>query len=191
MSGLSHRCGRTILAVSPFPASPPSRLMHRDSWIASSSCWEWSRLASGGGIVAGLPIPALRRRRRSGSAHARSWTINGPSRRRSGMRLTRPEVRRRFHFRHGDRPPTVSCSSDFSASHAHGVLEWIGSDRRPAAPRSSSRNVRRQLFSAAYGFASRNKKSRRRPPSTPFQPYGCGADRPRSHDHHRGRDRRG
>lgn len=44
-------------------------------------------------------------------------------------------------------------------SHTYGVLEWIGSDRRPAAPRSSSRNVRRQLFPAAFGFASRGKKA--------------------------------
>lgn len=44
-------------------------------------------------------------------------------------------------------------------SHTYGVLEWIGSDRRAASPRSSSRNIRRQLFPAAFGFASRGKKA--------------------------------
>jgi hypothetical protein len=36
-----------------------------------------------------------------------------------------------------------------SAGPRYSVLEWHGSDRRPASPRSSSRNVRRRLFSAA------------------------------------------
>ena len=43
---------------------------------------------------------------------------------------------------------------------------WGMSDRGAASPRSFSRNDRHQLFSAAFGFASRTKKSRRRPSFT-------------------------
>ncbi len=71
------------------------------------------------------------------------------------------------------------------------VLEWHRSDRRSAPqapPRSSSRNVRRELFSAAFGFASRSKKAVAGRLPLRFSPDGCRADRPRSHDRHRGRN---
>jgi len=54
-------------------------------------------------------------------------------------------------------------------------LEWIGSDRRPASPRSSSRNSRRQLFSAARAaLCIAKQKSRRRPSGADAVPFGCG-----------------
>src|SRR6266852_5834916 len=54
-------------------------------------------------------------------------------------------------------------------------LEWIGSDRRPAPPRSSSRNSRRQLFSAARAaLCIAKQKSHRRPSGAGAVPFGCG-----------------
>jgi hypothetical protein len=62
----------------------------------------------------------------------------------------------------GGRPsPVVSMSiSMLARPSASSIGRGLTEDRRRyASPRSSSRNDRRQLFSAASGFASRSKKA--------------------------------
>ena len=52
--------------------------------------------------------------------------------------------------------------ADFPVGRPHASSNGLGlteDRRRCAPPRSFSRNVRRQLFSAAFGFASRSKKA--------------------------------
>jgi len=69
----------------------------------------------------------------------------------------------------------LSSSRGFPPAPPTCGLEWIGSDRRPASPRSSSRNSRRQLFSAARAaLCIAKQKSRRRPSGAGAVPFGCG-----------------
>ena len=86
----------------------------------------------------------------------------------------------------------IIASPPFCRARTYGVLERHGSDRRPASPRSSSRNFRHRLFSAARKRALHREAKKPAPAALHFIPaLWVRADRPRSHDRHRGRDRRG
>ena len=84
------------------------------------------------------------------------------------------------------------CLSVHAATQERPRLVW--SDRRPATKRVASILFPQRpspAFFRRLRLCIAKQKSRRRPPSTLFRPRGVRADRPRSVDHHRGRDGRG
>ena len=114
------------------------------------------RPASGLPATPGTPAPAKVRRSlaRKHPAGIIRTGLDGQGRKDSSRcdRRSVPDPRR------GAGRSPLPYSRDFLKRALHLRPRLARSDRRPASPRSSSRNVRRQLFSAAFGFASRAKK---------------------------------